>query len=394
MPIKSHTQKIQTEIVKTLSVSKYSIKAAVAWLTDKKILKVLLAQYKAGVKVEIIINDDEINSNHIIVFKKLMEQGLKIYFHPEKLGLMHHKFCIIDNKILIMGSYNWTYSAAHRNRESIVIIEDEPESIQNFIEEFDLLKKKIGIIEVNNTPIIYSETSNLKAEILFLEFEISALETELIEQTQKISEFDILLKKEIGHLIFHKFQLEIELAKLYADLTQKNDDFEIVEEKEQKINDYEQHWQQAKAKETIHLSEIDTEAMKKMYRESMMMAHPDRFVNEPEKQDEANNISATLSEAYKDKNFEKVKEIYQQLKDGIAFKTDWSKVTNIEFFKKIIEKLLTKKAILLKSIKENKGNITFEIKEKYIDIEAYFNELKVKIENEIQKLNKEIRQYQ
>jgi len=39
--------------------------------------------------------------------------------------LMHDKFCLFDNKILITGSYNWTYSAEKRNSENIIITDDE-----------------------------------------------------------------------------------------------------------------------------------------------------------------------------------------------------------------------------------------------------------------------------
>ena len=36
-------------------------------------------------------------------------------------GFMHHKFCIIDNTMVLTGSYNWTYYAENRNIENIVV---------------------------------------------------------------------------------------------------------------------------------------------------------------------------------------------------------------------------------------------------------------------------------
>jgi phosphatidylserine/phosphatidylglycerophosphate/cardiolipin synthase-like enzyme len=51
---------------------------------------------------------------------------------------MHHKFCIIDNKVIISGSYNWTFRARNHNSENIVLIENE-DAIKIFDEVFKSL---------------------------------------------------------------------------------------------------------------------------------------------------------------------------------------------------------------------------------------------------------------
>ena len=38
---------------------------------------------------------------------------------------MHNKYCVIDEKIVITGSFNWTAKAVSLNHENIVIIRDE-----------------------------------------------------------------------------------------------------------------------------------------------------------------------------------------------------------------------------------------------------------------------------
>ncbi|GAJ21443.1 unnamed protein product, partial [marine sediment metagenome] len=48
---------------------------------------------------------------------------------------MHHKFAIIDNRLLLTGSYNWTFSAYNRNDENLMII-DDPEIIEIFQNQF------------------------------------------------------------------------------------------------------------------------------------------------------------------------------------------------------------------------------------------------------------------
>ncbi|KAF7213125.1 mitochondrial cardiolipin hydrolase [Nothobranchius furzeri] len=52
--------------------------------------------------------------------------------------LMHHKFAVVDSRLLITGSLNWTLTAVQGNMENIVITE-EPDLVQPFIAEFQRL---------------------------------------------------------------------------------------------------------------------------------------------------------------------------------------------------------------------------------------------------------------
>ena len=54
--------------------------------------------------------------------------------------MVHHKFCIIDIKLVIHGSYNWTGSATYNN-EAITIAENR-ELAEKFSSEFIKLKTK------------------------------------------------------------------------------------------------------------------------------------------------------------------------------------------------------------------------------------------------------------
>ena len=62
---------------------------------------------------------------------------------PEN-GFMHHKFCIIDDEVLITGSYNWTYNAENRNIENIVI-SDVSSVVEEYKREFSRLVRVTDI---------------------------------------------------------------------------------------------------------------------------------------------------------------------------------------------------------------------------------------------------------
>lgn len=53
---------------------------------------------------------------------------------------MHDKFCVIDNQVILNGSYNWTTNAETRNDEVVTVMND-PEGATKFSVKFKELKK-------------------------------------------------------------------------------------------------------------------------------------------------------------------------------------------------------------------------------------------------------------
>ncbi|MFM6023723.1 MAG: phospholipase D-like domain-containing protein [Dolichospermum sp.] len=55
---------------------------------------------------------------------------------------MHNKFCMIDLKTVIHGSYNWT-NKARFNKETITTIQDDRETAEKFADQFIQLKRTL-----------------------------------------------------------------------------------------------------------------------------------------------------------------------------------------------------------------------------------------------------------
>lgn len=121
---KARFTKIQSAIEQLIQKSEKSIQVAVAWFTNKELLGLLIDKAKAGVKVEIIVSDDIINKR--IQPKDFIQFGGIFTIYPSNLGkFLHNKFAIFDDKIVLIGSYNWTYFAEYKNEESVVEIAEE-----------------------------------------------------------------------------------------------------------------------------------------------------------------------------------------------------------------------------------------------------------------------------
>jgi cardiolipin hydrolase len=52
---------------------------------------------------------------------------------------MHHKFVIVDDQLVLTGSYNFTHSAAAYNFENMVVV-NESSAVREYIKEFKHLK--------------------------------------------------------------------------------------------------------------------------------------------------------------------------------------------------------------------------------------------------------------
>lgn len=51
---------------------------------------------------------------------------------------MHHKFVILDQQIVLTGSYNWTHESEEENQENLLILRDAY-TVDAYTEEFDAL---------------------------------------------------------------------------------------------------------------------------------------------------------------------------------------------------------------------------------------------------------------
>jgi phosphatidylserine/phosphatidylglycerophosphate/cardiolipin synthase-like enzyme len=92
--------------------------------TSDPLAEAIRARGEAGVVVEGVMDDSQIDSNVGTEFDAFRQAGLEVRRDGNAGGLLHHKVIIIDEQIVILGSYNFTNSAETRNDENVVVIYD------------------------------------------------------------------------------------------------------------------------------------------------------------------------------------------------------------------------------------------------------------------------------
>ena len=138
----AHFENIREELANELKRARHTIFAAVAWLKDEYLLGILTSKAREGVSVQIIVSGSDYNEKYR--FKSLSEAGGEVYTvgggNILNDRFMHNKFCVIDYKKVVTGSFNWTKNAS-TNEENIVVINDERIAYQYSEKCIELIKK-------------------------------------------------------------------------------------------------------------------------------------------------------------------------------------------------------------------------------------------------------------
>ncbi|MBN1929422.1 MAG: DUF1669 domain-containing protein [Chlorobiaceae bacterium] len=140
LSIDANFENIKSKIISEIRNAKYLVWVAVAWFTDRDLANELYVKKKQGLNVQIITIDDEINKHLISKISQYFET-YQVSPESEYQNIMHHKFCVIDMKKVIHGSYNWTVKAQYNN-ETITVSEGRAMA-EIFADEFLNIKRRI-----------------------------------------------------------------------------------------------------------------------------------------------------------------------------------------------------------------------------------------------------------
>lgn len=150
--VESYFGDILSKIQSELFDAGRSIRIAVSWFTNYALFKTVNELADKGVDVEIVINNDLINNGgYCLNFNELISKESVRFYLVEYPHLLHHKFCIIDDKTVINGSYNWTRFSGS-NYENIMIIRNDVNIISAFNDEFERILQQAEHKDIDKMP--------------------------------------------------------------------------------------------------------------------------------------------------------------------------------------------------------------------------------------------------
>ena len=137
-------------LVEILDGARQEVCIAVYFFTSRPLAKAVLKAHERGVKIRVIIdgtNESDYSKGYYLRKRgvdvryargvaKPVRKSRKAKYRERKYGIMHHKFMVVDDKLVATGSYNWTASAQKWNRENLLVI-NSSSLARKYTREFD-----------------------------------------------------------------------------------------------------------------------------------------------------------------------------------------------------------------------------------------------------------------
>ena len=332
---------------------------------------------------------------------------------------MHHKFCILDGRDVLTGSYNWTHRAAHHNEENLVLTTGDPELARHFLREFARLTgqpdapaadpavqrvlKRLAVIQslltLHETEDLPKHLDRLAAEPLAdsrlaavlaalrahhyaeatdllqafvaahaqvrrwedprlaaLQLEIARLEAERAEATRLLTAFELWHQRELGDLLQEVLALRRDVAR-----HQRHTSAYAESEYQRAQQRYQQQAhdrEQATAAHTFVLDADGRALLKKLYREAAQLCHPDR-VAEAQKAAATEAFQQVLG-AYQRQDVAALQAQLLDLRRGL-FTADTTADTSLEMLQTRRDALAARHAALLHELAELRASEAFRL---------------------------------
>lgn len=137
----SHSSMIK--FLNYLASATKSVDLCIYVFTQVTMAEILLDLHERNVRVRIITDgsEDEADGSQT---EKLRKAGIEIKSNKRGTGaLMHHKFVVIDELVLLSGSFNWTSKAVVSNYEA-VLVTSNPNIVVPFNHKFNEMWSAFG----------------------------------------------------------------------------------------------------------------------------------------------------------------------------------------------------------------------------------------------------------
>lgn len=443
-------ENIADRIEQELTQAEQTIYIAVAWFTNPRLFNTLLDKAKQGITVQLLISNDPINQQSPIDYTQLNIGNSVAYLIGDgKDDLMHNKFCVIDEYIVINGSYNWS-KKAERNHENIIITTGDSVLAQSFITQFkkirnsyfdhqdhipdlplDKIIKRLEILKnyviLEDLDDITRETAKLQAFsfqqdinqithtlgqhqfstaialienfiknhqaiVIYNDIDLVALKLEIRQLEHQLNAYDnekIEIEKvlnEFNHQ--HTKELGWYISRiLYLRKILSQDDPKAYAEAVQDEKDYHEQIEAENDKVIYELDEEQRKDLKKAYRKASQICHPDRISEDMK--EIAEQLFIQLNEAYEKNDIQTVTKILAELEQGI-FRPRSETVSEKSQLQAIITQLKFKITRIEKEIFEMKESEAYATIIDIEDWDQYFANTKEQLIEEIDRLEQKL----
>jgi phosphatidylserine/phosphatidylglycerophosphate/cardiolipin synthase-like enzyme len=120
-------------ILREIGAARQSVHVQAAQFTSSAIAKALVAAHNRGIDVQVVV--DHHKSENKTQADRLQDAGIPT-FTDARHGTAHNKVILVDGKVVITGSFNFTKDSETENAENLVFLRDKPAVAAAYEENF------------------------------------------------------------------------------------------------------------------------------------------------------------------------------------------------------------------------------------------------------------------
>ena len=133
------------ELVRLINAAQKNIEVQAYSFTSKPVIAALIRARQRGVKVAIILDRSNVERRNYRTrtYRRFISPGLEAVYTAgiptyidDRYLIAHNKVMLIDGHIIITGSFNFSYAAAHFNAENMLVIRNVPALFNRYEKNF------------------------------------------------------------------------------------------------------------------------------------------------------------------------------------------------------------------------------------------------------------------
>ena len=141
----------EVHLINLISKAKNSLDIAMFTMNNKNIAEEIKNIFYKGIKLRIITDCECIKKSTSNIYS-LAAIGINIKTDDSIRYYMHHKFCVIDNSVVVTGSFNWTAQAVYHNHENLLFLENKDLAMK-YSQEFEKLWEEFETVVTQEIAI-------------------------------------------------------------------------------------------------------------------------------------------------------------------------------------------------------------------------------------------------
>ena len=131
---------VESAVIDVLAGARRQVLVQAYLLTSKKIATTLVAAYRRGIDVRVLVDGAQLEKVPSSMAAELSSAGVPVWIETRYQNA-HNKLIIVDAggpaATVITGSFNFTWTAQHKNAENILIARNNPALASRYAENWE-----------------------------------------------------------------------------------------------------------------------------------------------------------------------------------------------------------------------------------------------------------------